>query len=234
MHGVQARLDSIYKSRRGKSDLTKYLDLGRAIKYIGEIYRAQDIPDADEYLKKVVYEGSTPIVENDIVRLFKVLFALVKPKRILEIGMNVGFSTTHLALAVKPYNGRVTTIEYKSKVVGPARNAFDREGVSEYIEILVGDASELVPKMKSESYDVVFQDSDKCIYEPLLDDCIRILKPGGILLFDDSLFPVFREVDIWRNDDACLDAFNKAIVSREDLVSTILPIGEGFTIAIKK
>jgi predicted O-methyltransferase YrrM len=175
-----------------------------------------------------------PIVENDVVRLFRVILALAKPKEILEIGMNVGFSTTHLALAAKEYGGKVTTIEYKPEVVEPAKKAFEREGVSDCIEILVGDASDLVPKIESESYDAIFQDSDKCLYETLLDDCVRILKPNGILLFDDSLFPVLRDESMWSVNDGCLDKFNRAVVSRNDLVSTILPIGEGFTIAIKK
>jgi predicted O-methyltransferase YrrM len=209
------------------------LDLDKAIEYIAKLYKMCDIPDADEYLSKVVYEGSTPIVENDIVRLFKVLLTLIKPKEILEIGMNVGFSTTHLALIAKQFGGKVTTIEYNSDVIEPAKQAFEREGVLEYVEILVGDAAELVPQLESGRFDVVFQDSDKCLYEPLLDDCVRVLQPEGLLLFDDPLFPVLRHKSEWSSNDRCLDAFNKAIASRKDLVSTILPIGEGFTIAIK-
>ncbi len=214
--------------------MTDYLNLRKATEYIAKIYKKEDIPDADEYLSKVEYEGSTPIVENDIVRLFKVLLAPIKPKDILEIGMNVGFSTTHLALIAKQYGGKVTTIEYNPEVVEPARQAFGREGILEYVEIVLGDAADLIPKIESESFDVIFQDSDKCLYEPHIDDCIRILRPNGMLLFDDALFPVLRDKSEWSNNDRCLDAFNKAIASRDDLVSTILPIGEGFTIAVKK
>ncbi len=209
------------------------MDIEKAIEYIAKLYKMCDIPDANEYLSRVVYEGSTPIVENDIVRLFKVLLTLTKPRDILEIGMNVGFSTTHLALIAKQFGGKVTTIEYNPDVVEPAKQAFEREGVLDYIEIIVGNAAEIVPQLESERFDVVFQDSDKCLYEPLLDDCIRILQPNGLLLFDDPLFPVLRDESEWSSNDRCLDSFNKVIALRKDLVSTILPIGEGFTIAIK-
>ncbi|MGY5877158.1 MAG: class I SAM-dependent methyltransferase [Candidatus Thorarchaeota archaeon] len=214
--------------------MAKYLDLGKATEYIAKLYKRDDIPGADEYLSKVVYEGSTPIVEDDIVRIFKVLLTPIKPKHILEIGMNVGFSTTHLALIAKQYGGKVTTIEYNPKVINPAKQAFEREGVQEYIEIVLGDAKDLVPEVKSESFDVVFQDSAKCLYEPLLDDCVRILKPNGLLLVDDTLWPVLCDESDWNTDYRCLDSFNKAVASRDDLVSTILPIGEGFTVAVKK
>ncbi len=210
------------------------MDLGEATDYVAKIYKKHDEPDADDYLSRVVYEGSTPIVDNDIVRLFKVLLAPIKPREILEIGMNVGFSTTHLALIAKQYGGKVTTIEYNPEVIEPARESFEREGMLDYIEILLGDAKELVPEVKSERFDVVFQDSAKCLYEPLLDDCVRILKPNGLLLVDDTLWPVLRNESEWNTDYRCLDSFNKAVASRDDLVSTILPIGEGFTIAVKK
>jgi predicted O-methyltransferase YrrM len=211
------------------------MDTEESEKYVRTIYVKKDLPSAKEYLEKIEYKGSMPIVEDDIARLFQVLLQLTRPKRILEIGMNVGFSTTVLALIAKEFDGTVTTIEYNDNVVMPARIAFKREGVDDRIEILIGDAKEILPSLESESFDMVFQDSDKCLYGPLLDDCIRILRKGGLLLFDDSLFPLVHEREGWkRADDICIDKFNKKIATRKDIVSTILPLGEGITIAIKR
>ena len=146
--------------------------------------------------------------------------------------MSIGFSTTSLALAAKKYGGTVTTIEINESIVEAARKAFEREGVSDIIEIVVGDAKDVVDEMESETFDVVFQDASKRLYPVMLKDCIRILKKGGLLLVDDTLFPVIRNQNDWSESDRAIDQFNRELL-KLDVISTILPIGEGCTIAVK-
>lgn len=206
------------------------MDLDKATRYIAEIYRETDLPAANDYMAKSGIEG--PIIEDEIARLFKVLLKLMRPTRILEIGMNIGFSTVSMALAVKEYGGKVTTIESDPDIVEFARRSFERESVSESIEIVIGDAFEILPEIASQSYDVVFQDSTKRGYPKMLPDCIRILRKGGLLLVDDTLWPVMRVPDASTESNKGIDEFNRALV-QYDLESTILPIGEGCTIAVK-
>ncbi len=146
--------------------------------------------------------------------------------------MSIGFSTTSLALAAKKFGGTVTTIEIDESMVEVARKAFEREGVSDHIEIKLGDAIEVLKEMESESFDVVFQDSTKRGYPVMLEDCIRVLRKGGLLLVDDTLWPPIRPPEEWNDSYKAIDKFNRELV-KLNVESTILPIGEGCTIAVK-
>ena len=149
-----------------------------------------------------------------------------------EGGMSIGFSTTTLALAAKRFGGTVTTIEIDESMVEVARKAFEREAVSDNIEIIVGDAIEVLAEMESETFDVVFQDSTKRGYPVMLVDCIRVLKKGGLFLVDDTLWPPIKPPNEWNDSYKAIDKFNREL-SKLDVISTILPIGEGCTIAVK-
>ncbi len=204
----------------------------KAWDYIDEIYRDIDKPRLKEYIKASGLESFEPPIEDEMARLFNLLLNLSRPKRILEIGMSVGFSTTTLARAAKRFGGTVTTIEIDESIVENTRESFVREGVSDNIEIIVGDAREVISKMESEKCDVVFQDSSKRLYPVMLEDCMRVLKRGGLFLIDDTLFPVIRPPDSWSESDRAIDKFNRELL-KQDAISTILPIGEGCTIAVK-
>ena len=207
-------------------------DCQKAWDYIDEIYKDKDTPRLADYIKATGLDSFGPPIEDEMSRLFKLLLSLVRPRRVLEIGMSIGFSTTTLALAAKRFGGMVTTIEIDESMVEVARKAFEREGVSDNIEIIVGDAVDVLAEMKSETFDVVFQDSTKRGYPVMLEDCIRVLKKGGLFLVDDTLFPVIRLPNDWTESDKAIDEFNKALL-KFDVESTILPIGEGCTIAVK-
>lgn len=206
------------------------MDLDKANTYIAEIYKSKDIPSAREFMRKSGTEQ--PIIEDDIARFFKVLLRLVRPKKILEIGTNIGFSTVSMALVVKDIGGTVTTIEMDPDIIEIAKDNFEREGVSDSIEIVIGDALEILATIPSESYDVVFQDSTKRGYPKMLKDCIRILKKGGLLLVDDTGWPILRPFSEWNESYKALDEFNRLLVET-NMESTILPLGEGCTIAVK-
>lgn len=204
----------------------------KAWDYINDIYKDIDKPRLKDYIKATGLDSFEPPIEDEMSRLFKLLLNLARPKKILEIGMSIGFSTTSFALAAKRFGGTVTSIEINESIVEIAREAFEREGVSDIIEIVVGDAKEVLAEMDSESFDVVFQDSSKRAYPVMLEDCIRVLKKGGLFLVDDTLWPPIRPPDEWNDSYKAIDKFNRAL-PKLNVISTILPIGEGCTIAVK-
>lgn len=129
----------------------------------------------------------------------------------------------------------------------------EQAGVIENIEVKIGDAKEIVKKI-SDTFDMIFQDvGDKKLYPLLFDDCVRILRPGGLLLAEDTLFPVLYEFTITeKNKTKFTDAefidkynlwqekflvpinkFNETVANSPNLESTILSIGDGFTVAVK-
>ncbi|MFW9921077.1 MAG: O-methyltransferase, partial [Candidatus Thorarchaeota archaeon] len=69
------------------------LDYDKAIEYIAKIYEETDRPTMDEFANRAGYKKYDPTIEDDIARMFKVLLHILKPKRILEIGTSIGFST---------------------------------------------------------------------------------------------------------------------------------------------
>jgi predicted O-methyltransferase YrrM len=208
-------------------------DYDRAIDYIADIYRETDKPSMDGFAKDAAYDRYDPTIEDDIARVFKFILHILKPKRILEIGTSIGFSTTILAKVAKQYGGKVISVDIDPKVTENARTNFEREGVADAIEIVLGDAQEVISKFDDESFDVVFQDSAKELYAPMLDDCLRVLKRGGVLLVDDTLFPVLTPKSKWDDGDRGIDKFNH-ILLEHGVESTLLPIGEGCTVAVKK
>lgn len=208
------------------------LDLKKAIEYIEEIYSSHDEPKMIDYICRVSRNDFQPTIDDDIARLFKVLVHLKQPKHILEIGTSIGFSTTSMALAVRDYGGKITTLEIDESWAEIAKQIFRREGVSELIEVVTGDALDILPTFSDESFDIVFQDSSKKHYPTMLKDCLRILKKGGLFLADDSLFPVIRSEDEWSESDSGIHKFNQALVDFS-VQSTILPLGEGVTVAVK-
>ena len=94
---------------------------------------------------------------------------------------------------------------------------------------------EIIPQIQ-EKFDIIFQDvGDKKLYPILLDDCLRILKPGGLLLAEDTLFPVmFKSKEHEEDFIKPIHKFNENIANNPNLESTILSIGDGLTISLQK
>jgi len=216
------------------------MNFGRAVSYIDTLY------EKDEAFKKT-YIGLTElkqfgtVVDSDVSRMMQLVLRLVRPQRILEIGTSIGYSTASMAEIVKEYGGRITTIERDEQSARQAMKNFRQTGVAEYIEVLVGDAREILPTLKGE-YDLIFQDvGDKTLYPVLLDDLLALLRHGGVLLAEDSLFPVMELDESEESDDGSwlkragesIEEFNTMVARSPYLRSTILPLGDGLTIGIK-
>ncbi|HMM22429.1 MAG TPA: class I SAM-dependent methyltransferase [Selenomonadales bacterium] len=210
--------------------------------YIESLYENRKLTQK-QYTEATELKDFVPVVDDDVARMLQVLITMVKPQKVLEIGTSVGFSTVSMAKAVQPYGGKITTIEFDAKVAGQAVRNFEREMVADRIEVRIGDAREIIPLLTGE-YDLIFQDvGDKELYAALLDDCVGLLKPGGLLVAEDTLFPVFEPEDMgvsagfeaeWAKMRAALADFNKKIADCPLLESTLLPIGDGFTVAVKR
>ncbi|TFG12816.1 methyltransferase domain-containing protein [Candidatus Thorarchaeota archaeon] len=209
-----------------------YFDYEEAQEYIQEIYKGQDVPREQEFIENSTTQDFDPIIEDEMARLFRLLLRLTNAKKVLEIGTSIGFSTTHLAMAVKENGGKVISLELDEDVARAARLNFERLGVSESIEIVIGNAEHTIKDFEDEAFDVVFQDSSKRVYPKMLDECLRVLKKGGLFLIDDTLFPVITPKDEWTVSDEAIDDFNRMLLEKR-LISTILPIGEGCTLAVK-
>jgi predicted O-methyltransferase YrrM len=198
--------------------------------YIHHLY--EDKSNRKQYVEETELQEFIPVVDDDVARFLKVVLHLTQAKMVLEIGTSIGYSTTSMAQVVKAYDGKIITVEYDEQVAEQARKNFERADVSHWIDLIVGDAQVIVPQLQ-QRFDVIFLDVDKRLYVPLLPTCVRLLKTRGILLAEDTLFPVIDLDPRWHYLIAPIEEFNRVTATHEELESTIIPIGDGVTIAVK-
>jgi len=202
--------------------------------YIEALYTSSTSLQRQQFIERTGWRDFVPVVDDDAARFLRVILHMQRPKKILEIGTSIGFSATSMALVARRYGGSIFTVEFDSGVAGQAQKNFEAAGVDDVVHLIHGDALEIVPGFPDESFDMVFQDVDKRLYPTLLDDCIRVLKPGGVLIGDDALFPVMNLDEKWSDQVSPMDEFNQKVVSSPELESTLLPIGDGMMLAIKR
>jgi len=204
----------------------------KATSYINALYETMGF-SRERYVEATELQEFGTIVDDDVARMLYIFARLTHAQRILEIGTSIGYSTVSIANAIKEYGGTIVTIERDQQVAQQAMKNFERAGVAQNIEVKIGDAREIVPRIR-EQFDLIFQDvGDKELYHLLLDDCVRLLKPGGILLAEDALFPVMKLGSKAAHFMASIQKFNEMVAASSVLESTILPIGDGLTIAVK-
>ena len=206
----------------------------KAEEYIESLYGGKQALGRREFIEKTNWKDFIPVVDDGVARFLRVILAVKKPDRILEIGTSIGYSAANMALAAREYGGRIITLECDPKAAAQARENFVRAGVDSVIEIREGDVREILPSLPDSSFDLVFQDADKRLYASLLPECVRVLKPGGVFLADDALFPAMDLEEKWRDLIRPMEEFDRTAASSPELTSTLLPIGDGLFVAVKK
>ena len=175
---------------------------------------------------------------DDTGALLHAMVKAVGAKRILEVGTAIGYSTLWLATALPP-DGSVITMEMDQQRAGRARDHFAAAGFADRINVMVGDATRFLHKV-SGPFDLIFQDSDKQIYEPVLDRLVELLRPGGVLLTDNVLWdgevvPGFvAQPKKKPQDTAAIAAYNQRLSADARLFTTFLQVGDGVSMSVKK
>ena len=191
-----------------------------------------------EQIEKEALADRVPIIRKETQSFLKVLLTLKKPMSILEIGTAVGFSAL-LMSEYAPEDCKITTIEKFEKRIPIARNNFVRGKKEEQMQLLEGDALEIMKELKG-SYDFIFMDAAKAQYIHYLPEAVRLLNPEGILLTDnvlqdgdvmESRFAVERRN---RTIHARMREFLYEIKHHEELETSILPLGDGVALSVKK
>ncbi len=189
-------------------------------------------------LEEEAHKNFVPVIRAQTQNLLKLLLAMNRPKRILEVGTAVGFS----ALLMEYYNPtacKITTIENYAKRIPIARENFVRAGKQNVIELLEGDAAEVMKEL-TEPYDFIFMDAAKGQYIHFLPEVLRLLAPGGVLVSDN----VLQDGDIIESRFA-VTRRNRTIHKRmreylyelthmETLTTSVLPIGDGVTVSVRR
>jgi len=188
----------------------------RTTTYIRDLFLPHD--DAlDGALQRAHAAGLRSIqVPPEVGRLLGILARAAGAKRILEIGTLGGYSAIHLARAL-PEEGRLITLELDSRHAEVARENLAAAGLAARVEVRLGPALDLLPSLAADNpFDLAFIDADKESYPAYLDWCLRLVRPGGLIVVDNVL----------RRGDA-IDAMNRAAASDPRLEALILPVRDG-------
>ncbi len=191
-----------------------------------------------EQIEQEAIEAYVPIIRKEMQQFLKMLLAVKRPLRILEVGTAVGFSAILMA-EYDPVHCEITTIENYEKRIPIARENFKRAGKEKQITLLEGDATEVL-KTLEEPYDFIFMDAAKGQYIHFLPDIIRLLGEQGVLVSDnvlqdgtiiESRFVVTRRN---RTIHKRMRDYLYELTHRDDLVTAVLPIGDGITVSSRR
>ena len=179
-----------------------------------------------------------PIIRKEMQSFLKFLLAMKKPARILEVGTAVGFSAILMA-EYDPVPCQITTIENYEKRIPIARENFKRAGKEAQIALLEGDAAEVL-KMLEGPYDFIFMDAAKGQYIHFLPEILRLLEKDGVLVSDnvlqdgdviESRFAVTRRN---RTIHKRMREYLYTLTHSEELVTAVLPVGDGITLSTRR
>lgn len=189
----------------------------------------------EEELKKVkekALENHIPILMDDTLEKIEEILQEEKPKRILEIGTAVGYSASMFAKSTDD-DCIIDTIEIDEERAKEAEENIKKIGVAERINIMVGNAVDILPTLTN-AYDIVFIDAAKGKYPIFLENAIRLIKDGGIILADNILYKgyVMSDYNAHKQRTAVrhLREYIKEITENDKCESEILEIGDGLAI----
>ena len=197
-----------------------------------------DIPVLDE-IEQEALADMVPIIRKETKSFLKVMLEIKRPVKILEIGTAVGSAI--LMGKYSPEECHITTIENYEKRIPIARANFARAGMEQKITLLEGDALEIMKGMPDDAgFDFVFMDAAKGQYPAYLEQVMRFLVPGGILITDN----VLQDGDIIESRFA-VERRDRTIHSRmreylytlkhhPELETSILPLGDGVALSVRK
>jgi len=179
-----------------------------------------------------------PLVYPDTGALLHTLALAGGARRILEIGTCIGYSTLWMAAAL-PAEGSLITMEYDAGRAARARDHFAAAGFADRVSVIVGDATRFLHKVAG-PFDLVFQDSDKQLYEPMLDRLIELLRPGGLLVADNILWngeviPGYVAEKKYSDEDtAAIRRFATRLAADPRLYTSFLQVGDGVSVSVKR
>lgn len=183
-------------------------------------------------VKEKALENHIPIIMDDTLKKIKEILESEKPKRILEIGTAVGYSASMFA-KYTDNDCIIDTIEIDEERAKEANENIKEMGVADRINIMVGNAVDILPTITKE-YDIVFIDAAKGKYPVFLENAIRLIKNNGIILADNILYKGYVMSDYNKHKQRTavrhLREYIQEITDNEKLESEILEIGDGLAV----
>ncbi len=163
------------------------------------------------------------------------LASVLDARAVVEIGTGTGVSGLWLLRGMRP-DGVLTTVDIEAEHQRLARESFHEDGIAhQRVRTIAGSALDVLPRLTDGHYDIVFADGDKTEYSAYLAEAMRLLRPGGVVAFDNALWHD-RVADPSQRDQetVAIRDLTKAVAEHDNLVSVLLPVGDGLLLAKKE
>lgn len=210
-----------------------------AYDYMEEYIRGL-IPEKSGLLKELedyAKENSVPIVHKEVANFLEFMISVKKPKKILELGTAIGYSSIFMSLSSNK-ECDITTIERDEKMITIAKNNIEKYGFKDKIKIIEGDCLEILKNL-DDKYDIIFMDAGKGHYNEFLPYCLKLLNKEGIIIADNVLFRgmvasdklvIRRKITIVKRMRKYMDM----ISDRDNFVTSVIPMGDGIAITKRR
>jgi len=195
-------------------------------------------PQTDQLLREMEQYGGqhhVPSADREVATFVEITARAIRAKRALEIGMAIGYTTTHLARAVGE-GGLVVTIDPSDEMIQAAEGYLERAGLRERVRIERGKALDVIPHLR-DTFDLIFIDALKEEYTDYLKLSLPRLRSGGVVIVDNLLWGgqvagEIRSPDQESSTNA-LREFNSYFVNHPKLRAEVLSVGDGLGYAVK-
>ncbi len=162
------------------------------------------------------------------------LASVLEARAVVEIGTGTGVSGLWMLRGMRP-DGVLTTVDLEAEHQRLARETFTEAGIpAQRVRTIPGAALDVLPRLTDGHYDLVFADGDKTEYAAYLDEAMRLLRPGGVVAFDNALWHD-KVADPAKRDEQTVAVRDlvRAVAEHESLVPVLLPVGDGLLLAKK-
>ncbi|MBA4407335.1 O-methyltransferase [bacterium] len=186
-------------------------------------------------MEELAAEKKIPILDWKAAELLEQLILIHRPKRVLEIGTAIAYSSIRIARHLFK-KGILDTIEKSKDNIVLAAEFIKRAKLNSAINILEGDALKMMPVLEKK-YDFIFLDADKEDYEKLFYYSLTLLKRGGVIFIDNLLWHGYAAAKTvptaYSRSAKIIRDFNTLFTNQSLLKTTILPIGDGIGLGVK-
>lgn len=174
----------------------------------------------------------------DQARLMALLVKLMGARRCIEVGVFTGYSALAVALAL-PADGTLVACDVSEEWTAVARRHWEKAGVASRIELRLAPAVQTLDALLAQGeagrFDFAFIDADKSSYRDYYERCLQLLRPGGLVAVDNTLWSgEVADPSKQGRDTRALRAFNDALAADERIDIALLTVGDGVTLARKR
>ncbi|MGA7836659.1 MAG: O-methyltransferase, partial [Ignavibacteriaceae bacterium] len=181
-------------------------------------------------------KNSVPILSRDSAKLMEILIKMKRPKRVLELGTAIAYTTIRIARNLKK-EAVIHTIEFSKDNAKLSEENIKKSGVEEKIKLFFGDAKEVMPTLEKK-YDFIYLDADKEDYLDLFELAMKLLKKKGVIFVDNLLWHGYAASDDvpekYKTSTKFIREFNKIFTNYPGLNTTIIPVGDGIGLGVRK